>query len=270
MTSSDSQPPRQHRPRPRGRRLIAVAVLALLAAVAVSAANGIACDKIPAWFGSTAPSVQVRKAEANVLEGRLCIGPAKCEPAVLVHGLLPAHIGQVIEERAGRAHGGPIWICLHSEGGARAVALTGPLPSNVRTCVSDVVDAAGVRHPALCASACAWLWLAGRQRELFGSSTVGFHRPYIYESAWCAPGNYFAAAEAFVRGWITDRINPDFAGGAALSARGHLRMAGMAMGPSEAYYIGAAQAAKLGLQTAALREAVFIASGDNLQATANK
>ena len=249
------------RPRRRLSSWLMAAALAVSICGAIAAADGIACDQFAKRF-ATSPANQNR--QARLLDGTLC-RDNECTPAVLVQGVLSDRTVEAVLQRAAAMSNGDLWVCLDSPGGAHSVSAIGPLPRNVKTCLADIVDKPGqAPREALCASACAWLWLAGSYRMVFGANHVGFHRPYIYDSAACAPGNAMKAAEGLVLGWIRDRAEHRY-DEQMHAARHELRLLGLGMGPTEAYYVDAGHARAAGLQTGEPTTAVFRIAGEAAQ-----
>lgn len=256
----------------RSRRLsfwLFATVLGLAGCIAIAAADGIACDQYVKRFSPQEPAGKPKlphEAPARLLDGELCRGE-ECSPAILVQGLLSDRTSATILERAAADLSGEVWVCLDSPGGAHSVSAVAQLPPNVRTCVADIVDQPGsAPRAAVCASACGWLWLAGGDRVIFGKNQVGFHRPYIYDSNVCAPGNALKAAEGMALGWIRDHLEHGY-DAHMHAARHELRWAGLTMGPTEAYYIGADHARAAGLQIAGKASAVFHVTTEAPQVT---
>jgi len=238
---------------PRRRlRWLVVGLLALAASVAIAAANAMLCDQYAklsrvAGTGPTDPYSQ----EARLHEGSLCMEPSSCSPAVLVRGIMTPATLDAIYARAGIAMPGKLWVCFQSPGGNHSLAGAGPLPDNVKTCVADVVDQDGKRRAGLCSSACSWIWLAGRDRAMFGANSVGFHRPYLYDAPACTPGNIFQGAVSIAMGFVRDRYEPAY-GEHERSARHTLRSRGLSRGPTEVYELRRNEALTLALITHAM------------------
>jgi len=255
------------RPVRRLKSWLFAAVMALTGAGCVAVADGIACDQYVKRVLSQEPGgnpQRPQEAAARLLDGELCRG-AECSPAILVQGVLSDETSAAILERATAVLSGDLWVCLDSPGGAHSVSAIGPLPPHVKTCVTDIVDQPGKEPRAgLCASACAWLWLAGADRVIFGRNQVGFHRSYIHDSTVCAPGNAVKAAEGLALGWLRDHLEHGY-DAPMHAARHDLRWAGLAMGPTEAYYVNADHARAAGLQTAERASAVFHLTADSAE-----
>lgn len=239
---------------------LAAAVVLFIGACAI---NAIGCTMYAARAaGPKAPALKPR----TLLDGALC-RPEGCTAAVLVQGAVTDDTVVALRARAQAAGKDPLWVCLNSPGGDHSLALMDPLPANVHTCVADIAARPGQpARAAICASACAWIWMAGRQRVIFGENKVGFHRPYVYDSASCAPGNWAKAVEGFASGWLHDLDAPGFEG--TRSARHQLRWAGMGMGVTEAHYVDAGQAVQMGLQPREGGPAAFVLVDANSQQSA--
>lgn len=236
----------------------------LVAVVAVF--NAIACGRLG---GSNAPKQPPGEylGAARLIEGELCrAGKTPCASAVMVQGVLSADTVDLVTQRASKSSG-PLWVCFNSPGGHREVSLSGPLPANVKTCVADVlVD--GKRLPSVCASACAWLWMAGGERALFGENSVGFHRSYVYDHPACAPGNLLKSAESFLLARYLDWKQYSERD---LAIRREIRWASMTKGAVETYEVDARAAVAAGLQPAGMGNAYFqAAAAQSPQAGSNK
>lgn len=228
---------------------------AVLLVLVVAVFNAIACDRIGSGNAPKQPPGEYLGA-ARLIEGELCgEGQAACSSAVMVQGVLSAETVDLVAQRAAKSSG-PLWVCFNSPGGRREVSLSGPLPANVKTCVADVF-ADGKRRTAVCNSACAWLWMAGRERALFGENSVGFHRSYVYGHAACTPGNLLKSAESLLLAiyldWqqYTDRD---------VAIRSEIRWASMTKGADETHRVDARDAVAAGLQPAAMGNAFFKAA----------
>lgn len=243
-------------------RMAGLVVLGLAGLVAIAIFNAIGCD-LYLRAQPTAAAAEIRNPlyrPARLIEGLLCAPDGACRQAVLLHGLISLETLQRVQAGAKDAQGRELALCLHSPGGATEATVGLVLPSNIRTCVADVVLTEGADPVrALCASACAWVWMAGHDRALYGQSEVGFHRPFIYDAPACVPGNWVQASVNLVRSWIADHLQPSL-DGATRTRRAELRMVAMEKGPHEIYGIGAAQAQTMGLQAVEPTNAVFRAT----------
>ncbi len=236
-------------------------LLLLAASVAIAAANAILCDqyvKFSRFEGATptAPMFQ----EAKLIEGTLCAEPTTCAPAALVRGIMSPQTLEAIYDRAAIAMPGSLWVCFQSPGGSHALAAVAPLPDNVKTCVADVVDQEGNRSAGLCASACSWIWLAGRDRALLGANSVGFHRPYLYDAPACVPGNLLQGAVSVAMGFVRDRFESAYAE-RERTVRHSLRMRGMSRSPTEVYELRQTEALEWGLISAGMPSAALFRVG---------
>lgn len=235
--------------------------LAVLAALAIS--NAIACDfylkrVLPAPLGTQIKNALYRPGQ--LVEGLLCTQDGSCRQALLLYGLISLEVLQMVRDRATVAQGRELALCLHSPGGATEATVGLVLPPNVRTCVADVMLGEGDKPlRALCASACAWVWMAGHDRALYGKSEVGFHRPYIHDAPACVPGNWVQAGVNLARSWIADHLEPTL-NDVTRTHRAAIRLVAMEKGPQEIYSIGAAQAQAMGLQAHDSTSAVFRAT----------
>lgn len=234
-------------PRRRRFRWLVGFLLLLAASVAIAAANAMLCDQYakftrPEAGAATAPLFQ----EAKLIEGALCAEPTKCSPATLVRGIVSPQTLEEIYARAAIAAPGNLWVCFQSPGGSHALAGASPLPDNVKTCVAGVIDLEGRRSVGLCASACSWVWLAGRDRVLLGTNSVGFHRPYLYDAPACRPGNVFQGAVSVAMGFVRDKFEPAF-DERERAMRHTLRMRGMSRAPTEVYELRREDAVEWGL-----------------------
>jgi hypothetical protein len=236
-------------------------LLLLAAALAIAAADAMLCDQYAKFsrLEGAAPPAPVFQ-EAKLLEGTLCTEPAQCSPATLVRGIMSPHTVEEIYARAAIAMPGNLWVCFQSPGGSHALAAVAPLPDNVKTCVADVVDREGRRTAGLCASACSWVWLAGRDRALIGANTVGFHRPYLYDAPVCTPGNLFQGAVSVAMGFVRDRFEPAY-DEREQSVRHALRMRGMSRAPTEVYELRRDEAMEWGLVSPGMAPAAFFRVG---------
>lgn len=252
---------------PSKRRTWAFAVLTtVLLVVGLTMINAVVCDR---FLGRNPPRQAPGEylGAARLIEGELCSAETTpCSNAVLVQGVLSAETVDLVAERAAKSSG-PLWVCFNSPGGHREVSLSGPLPTNVKTCVADVL-AEGKRLPAVCASACAWLWMAGRERALFGDNAVGFHRSYVHDHPACTPGNLLKSAESFLLAVYLDwkqYADRD------VEIRSGIRWASMTKGASETHQVNAGAAVAAGLQPAGMGNAYFRASAPKApQAASNK
>ena len=236
-------------------------LLLLAAALAIAAANAMLCDQYAKFsrLEGAAPLAPLFQ-EAKLLEGTLCAEPAQCSPATLVRGIMSPQTLEEIYARAAIAMPGNLWVCFQSPGGSHALAAVAPLPDNVKTCVADVVDQAGRRSTGLCASACSWVWLAGRDRALLGESSVGFHRPYLYDAPLCKPGNVFQGAVSVAMGFVRDRFEPAY-DEHERTARHTLRMRGMSRAPTEVYELRRDEAMRWNLVSAGMPSAAIFRVG---------
>lgn len=225
----------------------------MLLLAGIAAINAMGCTLYASHAtGPRAPGPQ----QSNLSEGSLCLA-GQCAEAILVQGAVTNLTVAAIRTRAQSAGARPLWVCLNSVGGDHSVSGVQPLPANVRTCVADIAgDAGQTARPALCASACAWIWMAGNERAIFGRNMVGFHRPYVYDSGWCSAGNWFKAFEGFVTAWVRDRYTPGYE--ATQAQRVLLRWTGLSKGPTEAHYVDARLAREMGLQGNADGQATFV------------
>lgn len=175
-----------------------------------------------------------------------------------MEGLLSTDTLVKIEERARRALPGTLTACLNSPGGSyQAGSLAGALPANLRTCVADLVAQPGAQpYHALCASACAWMWMAGGERVIYGANSVGFHAPYEYDAPACVPGNLLKGLVAALFDWMRDRDEPRY-DERVRAARTELRLASLSRGPTEVLPLRADRAVRLGLQRAREPAATF-------------
>ena len=231
--------------------------VALLIAFAMF--DGMACSQYARWAaGSTPPSVDPLYRPAALIDGKLCADGAGCAPAVLVEGALSVDTLLQLAARAHLGAPGRLTVCFNSPGGTYlAASVADALPANVRTCVPDLVARPGARpYRALCASACAWTWMAGTDRVIYGANTVGFHAPYEYDAAVCLPGNRLKGLVAAVQGWIRDRGEPRY-DERLRATRSELRLASITRGPGEVLPIGPDRAVELGLQTSRPGAATF-------------
>lgn len=236
-----------HRSRSKPLRWAVLVAFLLAACVAVAAANAIVCDQYSKWSRRDAPAgTDPLLHEARLLEGMLCTEPTGCTQAALVQGIMSTETLETIYARAAIAMPGSLWVCFQSPGGSHAISGVGPLPENVKTCVVDVVDADGKRSSGLCASACGWVWLAGRERALLGANSVGFHRPYLYDAPACAPGNFFQGTVALAMAFFRDNFEHGF-GEQERAARHALRLRGMTRAPTEVYELRSPEAQEMGL-----------------------
>jgi len=216
-----------------------------------------------------AASVSPLYEAARLIEGRLCTSNSHCEPAMLVQGLLAVDTLDQIQARALHAAGTKLTVCFNSPGGTfEAASASLALASNVHTCVADLATSSSTSPTsALCASACAWAWMAGHQRAIFGDNTIGFHAPYEYDAPACAPGNWFKAGWSVVAGFVLDRGANRF-NDTQLKARDELRLISLTKGPGEVYALRAQQAVELGLQDARPLRAVFYPAAEHQTSTA--
>lgn len=252
----------------RSRFLRAILLSGVITACLVGAAMGDAvyCQLYFSASDPDSPIAATQVVKPQLLEGNVCFSDGACEQGVLVHGLLPADVGKALETRIAQAAGRPLWICFHSEGGARSAIPSKPFPSNVRTCVAEVETPDGKLHEPLCTSACAWLWMAGQQRELMGASTIGVHKAYLYDSPQCAPANHLKAWEGFVQGWWQDWREPLFSP-EIREGRHQLRWLAMFKGPDEAFFVGWREAHALGLHPNLGRNGRFLVAAPVPQAS---
>lgn len=224
--------------------------MCLVLVVAFAMADGIACSQYAKAFpGAERVSDDRLYQPADLVDGKLCTADGACTSAVLVEGILSTDTLVKIEQRAQQALPGTLTACFNSPGGSyQAASLAGALPPNLRTCVADLVRRPGAQpyHP-LCASACAWTWMAGTERVIYGSNTVGFHAPYEYDATACVPGNRFKGLLAAAVDWVSDRGEPRF-DDKVRAARTELRLASLSRGPTEVLPLGAERAVGLGLQ----------------------
>lgn len=234
------------------------ACAALLLLVALAMLNGMACSAYARRGAAASPPTDRLYKPAALVDGGLCSRDGACTAAVLVEGVLSTDTLEQLRERARKAMPGTLTVCFNSPGGSyEAASVAGQLPSNLQTCVADLVRRPGGQpEPALCASACAWTWMAGSRRTVYGGNTVGFHAPYEFDAAVCAPGNRFKGLLSVAAGWWADRANQRF-GSAERAARTSLRLASLNMGPSDLMPVGAARAVALGLQAAGEPAATF-------------
>lgn len=253
------------------RWLVSIAIL-LAGCVAVAAANAIACDQYAKWSRHDAlPTAKdALQHDARILEGRLCMESTGCAPAALVRGIMTAETIEAIYARAAIAMPGNLWVCFQSPGGSHAISAVGQLPENVKTCVVDVADVDGKRSSGLCASACSWIWLAGRERRLLGANHVGFHRPYLHDAPACAPGNILQGVVALSMAFFRDNFEHGFSE-QERAVRHELRLRGMSRAPNEVYALRAAEAHELGLiSPKPSSEGVFLVGQAANQAVAGK
>lgn len=227
--------------------------------VAFAMLDGMACARYKAWSaGSEAVSSDRLYQPAALMDSKLCTADGACTSAVLVEGLLSTDTLVKIEERARRALPGMLTACFNSPGGSyQAASLAGALPANLRTCVADLVARPGAQpYHALCASACAWTWMAGSERVIYGANSVGFHAPYEYDAPACVPGNRLKGLVAAAIDWVRDRDEPRYHE-RVRAARTELRLASLSRGPTEVLPLGADRAVGLGLQRAREPAATF-------------
>lgn len=226
----------------------------------VAAAGGIAlaavifpCRIAVALDVGAPPSATGAAGRPLINEGRLCI-EEQCTPGVLVLGALPGDLREQLDARIARAAGKPLWVCFLSAGGeAKNNTTMAPFPENVSTCVAPTVFPNGKTAEGACASACAWAWMAGREREIFAGGSAGFHAAWVGDSCWCTPTNYLTARWHFYREELADR---DRYSGRHLEVRSLLRNTALGYGPDDAYHVDAGGAEALGLQRAQ-RRAIF-------------
>lgn len=235
-------------------------VICVLLLLVIAMLNGLGCAKYLAWFArpEAAPSDRLYQ-QAALVDGKLCTADGACTSAVLVEGLLSTDTLARIDERARHASPGPLTACFNSPGGSyQAASLAGgALPANLRTCVPDLVERPGAQpHRAVCASACAWLWMAGSERVIYGANSIGLHAPYEYDAPVCIPGNVLKGLVAAALDWVRDRDNPRY-DERVRAARTELRLASLSHGPTELLPLGADRAVALGLQRAREPAATF-------------
>jgi hypothetical protein len=233
-------------------------ITSALLVVAFAMLDGIGCNLYAqriaaATTGAASPLYK----PAQILEGRLCTRH-DCTAAVLVQGLLSIDTLAEIRERAVATSPAVLTVCFNSPGGTfESSEAAGALPANVSTCVADLVGKDGAqRLQALCASACAWTWMAGSKKAIYGSNTVGFHAPYQYDAAACVPGNRLKAYLSVAMGWIDDVEKKRF-DRATRAVRHRLRLASVGKGPTELYSVDVEQAQALGLQPRQVVPAAF-------------
>lgn len=227
--------------------------------VAFAMLDGMACARYKEWSAGTEGGSSDRLYQpAALVDGKLCTANGACTSAVLVEGLLSTDTLVKIEERARRALPGTLTACFNSPGGSyQAASLAGALPANLRTCVADLVEGPGAQpYHALCASACAWTWMAGSERVIYGANSVGFHAPYEYDAPACVPGNRLKGLVAVAFDWVRDRGEPRY-DERVRAARTELRLASLSRGPTEVLPVGADHAIELGLQRAREPAATF-------------
>lgn len=188
-------------------------------------------------------------------EGTLCI-EGRCESAVLVDGRLAQDFREVLDRRIEQAAGKPLWLCLQSGGGDERNTLIRELPPNVSTCVARVVYPNGRIREGECDSSCVWVWMAGRQRELFQFATLGVHDPWSVYNCECWALNAYTAWNA---GRRADQADMSLlqAADPELQRRRELRRLGAGKAPWEIHHVGTTDAQKLGLQPGPARRATF-------------
>jgi hypothetical protein len=238
---------------------LGAACLSVALLLAFAMLDGMACSQYARWAaGSTPPAVDPLYRPAVLIDGKLCAAAGGCSPAVLVEGVLSTDTLLQLAARAHLAAPARLTACFNSPGGAYlAASVADALPANIRTCVPDRIARPGASpYRALCASACAWTWMAGSERVIYGRSSVGFHAPYEYDAAVCLPGNRLKGLVAAVQGWIRDRNEPRY-DERLRGARSELRLASISRGPTELLPIGPDRAVELGLQTARAGAATF-------------
>lgn len=231
--------------------------------------DGMACSGYAKWSApAEAGSADALYRPAELVDGKLCTGDGHCTSAVLVEGLLSTDTLAQLEHRA-RASSETLTVCFNSPGGTyEAGAVAGKLPSNLRTCVPTRVSRPGAQPVhALCASACAWIWMAGTQRVIYGNNSVGFHAPYEYDATACVPGNKFKGVISAAMGWVNDLMEPRY-DDRMRAARSDLRLASLTKGPTEVLPLHAEHAVRLGLQNAREPEATFYAAAPSQAVTA--
>lgn len=246
------------------------ACAAMILLLAFAMLDGMGCSAYAQRSAASAPASSDRLYRpAQLVDGRLCTADGACSPAVLVEGVLGTDTIEQLQERARRATPAMLTACFNSPGGTyEAASLAGSLPHNLRTCVADVVrDTGAPPAPALCASACAWTWMAGPRRVIFGANSVGFHAPYEYDAPICVPGNHFKGLLSALAGWWSDRAEGRY-DAAMRAARNELRLASLTKGPSEVLPLQADRAVSLGLQSAHEPAATFYATAAGQAVTA--
>lgn len=236
---------------------VAVLLLAAFAMLVGMGCSSYARRVAAAATASASPLYQ----PARFVDGLLCTGRHACTSAVLVEGVLDTHSIGRLQERARMAAPATLIVCFNSPGGTyEASSLAGGLPSNLHTCVADLVESEGALPThALCASACAWAWMAGSQRVIYGSNSVGFHAPYEYDAPGCVPGNRFKGLLSAAAGWWSDRADHRY-DDILRSARNELRIASLTRGPTEVFPLVAGRARALGLQTRESDAMFYVAS----------
>jgi hypothetical protein len=261
----DRGAPRQNRPmRVRARfpkspaAWLKAVGFALLLLVAFAMLDGMGCSEYARRGGDAAASENSLYRPAVVIDGRLCSRDGSCSPAVLVQGLLSTDTLAQLRERASKSMPGTLTACFNSPGGSyEAARLADELPSNLRTCVADLVLSPGAQpEHALCASACAWTWMGGTGRVIYGENSVGFHAPYEYDAPACVPGNLLKGLLAATLDWLSDRGERRF-DDKVRAARTELRLASLSQGPTEVLPLGAERAVALGLQRIREPAAIF-------------
>lgn len=234
---------------------------ALLLLVGLAMLNGMACS-VYARQGTAAPQTEDPLYQpAALIDGSLCTAGGACTSAVLVQGVLSTHTLAQLRERANKSMPGALTVCFNSPGGTyEAATIAGELPPNLRTCVADLVSKPGAQpQHALCASACAWTWMAGARRVIYAGNSVGFHAPYEYDAPICVPGNRVKGLLSVAAGWWADRAHQQL-GETERATRNGLRVASLKMGPRDVLPVGPDQAVTLGLQAAAEPAATFFAA----------
>ncbi len=237
----------------RLRKSFSVPTLLLAAAGIALAAAVFPCRIAVALDVGAPPSASGAASRPLINDGRLCI-EEQCLPAVLVLAALPGDLREQLDARIAKAAGKPLWVCFLSAGGeAKNNTTMAPFPENVSTCVVPVMFPNGKTADGVCASACAWAWMAGRRREIFEGGASGFHGAWVGDSCWCTPTNYLTARWHFFREELADR---DRYSGRHLEVRNMLRSTALGYGPDDAYQVDAGRAKALGLQ-GAQRRAIF-------------
>jgi hypothetical protein len=223
---------------------------------AIAAALTVPCAAVRTFAPERLATSIAQSEPFRVDDGLLCV-ENRCEPGVLVSGYLPLNFRERLDERIQRASGAHLWVCLLSAGGDSSNNLMEPLPTNVSTCAVRARLPDGSERASRCDSACAWVWVAGRDRELFGDAHLGFHRSWSIDSCWCEHINWTIATDA---AWQEERRDQQrqAAGSPELARKRALRELAATKGRDEMARVDANEAMRRGLQTRQQRAAVFV------------
>lgn len=152
-------------------------------------------------------AVEGKEGMPTLVPGELCDGKGQCTPALMYEGYVTSDfehrfkglINQLPEAERNRY----AWLCFNSNGGSTMKATDVSVQIHkgaLNTCAVPIqIDDTHQRNTQ-CASACAGLFLAGRQRVVGSGARIGLHSSSTgNHSKWCWAPNFASwMAQAFL------------------------------------------------------------------------